>query len=177
MGFYNYGNVAKATTNEPGLMEIWVAPLSYLTTIQKPTASPSAAGDTQLISSAHVAADPGGFIKLLGTVKSKNSGKGSTAGDKGSKTQKWEIEVNVAGLNKEILEFIASGLNEDFILLAGNKCGSGEYLQFGTECKPAELMVESETGTQDSGFKGSKLKFTSIGVPCVYTAAVPEYSA
>lgn len=176
MAFYNYGNVAKATSNEPGLMEIWIAPLSYLTTIQKPTGSPSAAGDTQKITTAHVAATPGGFIKALGTVKSKSTGKGSTVGDKGSKTQKWEVEVHVAGNNAPLLEFIASGLNEDFILLAGNNCGTGDYLQFGSECKPAELSVDSETGTQDGGFKGHKLKFTSIGVPYVYTASVPEYA-
>jgi hypothetical protein len=157
-------------------MEIWIAPLKYLAVIQKPSAS-SVAGDTKIISAAHtVATDPqGGFIKCFGTIKDKSNAKGSTVGDRGSKVQKWELEVHVAGNNAPMLELIDGGLNEDFIILAGNSCGTGDYLQFGTECKPAELIVDSETGNQSSGFKGHKLKFTSIGTPCIYTAAVPEF--
>ena len=181
-GFYNYGNVAKSTgNNAPGSCEILIAPLSYFDTIATPDSSPTVAGDSVTISDSHTFnAGNYGFIKMLGNVKPKNTGKGSTVGELKSKTMTWEITVPVAGLNAELLEFIEGGLNTDFIILAANGCicsnGNPEYLQFGCEKVPCDLSADGDIGTIDGGFKGATLKFMSYGVPKIYTGSVTLYS-
>ena len=179
MAFYNYGAIPKATTNKPGMCTILVAPISYFSSIKTPTAH-AAAGDSKEISTTHTFATGKGFIKFNGYVRPKGTGKGSTVGDQGSRTMKWEVSAAVAGLNSELLEFIEGGINEDFIVLAKDGCACGidtsDYLQFGCENDPAQLMADGDIGTVEGGFKGATLKFESYGVPCVYSGSIQYIS-
>lgn len=179
MGLYNYGNIAKADSAKPGSCTILVAPLSYFSSIKTPTAHASA-GQSKTISQTHTFEASKGFIKFLGNIKQKNTGKGSTIGEQGSRSMKHEITVPVAGMNAALLEFIEGGLNEEFIVLVGDACAcdveGATYLQYGCENVPATLMAESDLGTIEGGFKGNTLKFEAFGVPNVYTGTVTLYS-
>lgn len=175
MAFYNYDAIPKADVNKPGMSKILVAPKSYFASIKVPTAH-AAAGDTKKITTTHTFQSGKGFIAFDGYVRQKGTGKGSTVGDIGSKTQKWEVTAMVAGMNAELLEFVEGGLNEDFIVLASDGCACGEdavtYLQFGCESNPATLAADGDLGTIEGGFKGNTLKFESFGVPNVYTGGI-----
>lgn len=180
-GFYNYGNVAKSTgNNNPGSCEIYLAPLSYLDTIQTADSTPSAAGDSVTISSTHTFQPNKGWIKLLGNIKTKNTAKGTTVGEQGSRNMTTEITVQVAGLNAELIEFAESGINQEFIALVADGCncdnGTPSYLQFGCEKIPCHFTSEFDTGTIDGGFKGFTFKFMAYGFPKVYTGGVTLYS-
>lgn len=178
MSFYNYGNISKAGTVKPGSCEILVAPLSYFSSIAVPTAH-TAAGESKTISDDHAFNVGKHFFKFLGNVKPKNTGKGSTVGEQGSQTMKWEVSVPVGGLSAPLLEFIDGGLNEDFIVLVADGCACGVdtdgYLQLGCEKVPCKLTVDGDLGTIDGGFKGATLKFEAYGVPNVYTGDVSTY--
>lgn len=181
MGLYNYGNIAKSTgNNAPGSCEIYIAPLTYLDSIATADSTPTAAGDSATIVGNHTFNANKGWIKFLGNVKQKNTGKGSTVGEIGSKTMTHEITVPVAGLNAELLEFIESGLNQDYIILVADGCvcdaGTPTYLQFGCEKVPCHFSAETDLGTIDGGFKGATLKFMSYGVPKIYEGTVTLYS-
>lgn len=175
MPFYNYDAIPKATTNKPGMCKILVAPKSYFSSIKVPTAH-TTAGESKEITSTHTFESGKGFIAFDGYVRQKGTGKGSTVGDIGSRTQKWEVTAMVAGMNSELLEFIEGGINEDFIVLASDGCMCGidtsEYLQFGCENIPATLSADGDLGTIEGGFKGNTLKFESFGVPNVYSGSV-----
>lgn len=179
MGLYNYGDIAKDTVNNtPGACKILFAPVSYFSSIKKPTAS-SVAGDTKKITQTHTFSASKGFIEALGNVKQKNTGKGSTIGDLGARNMKVEITAMVAGLNAELLELIESGANEPWIVLVSDGCcaqGNPRYLQHGCEDVPANLTAELDYGTIEGGFKGATLKFETYGVPNVYTGTVTLYS-
>lgn len=179
MGLYNYGNIAKSTgLNKPGACKLLIAPLSYLSSIKKPTAS-SSAGDTKTISQTHTFESGKGFIEALGNVRNKNTAKGSAIGELGSRSMKVEITAMVAGLNAPLLELLESGTNEDWIVLLEDGCcevGNPKYMQFGCEDVPANMTAEIDYGTIEGGFKGATLKFESYGVPNVYTGTVTLYS-
>lgn len=179
-GLYNYGNIAKETTVKPGSCKILIGIKSYFTSIAVPTAH-AAAGESKTISDDHTFTSGKGFIECLGYVRQKGAGKGSTVGELGSKTMKWEISVPVSGLSAPLLEFIEGGLNNDFIILAADGCLCGvdadTYLQFGCENIPAQLSVDGDLGTIEGGFKGATLKFESYGVPNVYTGEIDLYGA
>jgi hypothetical protein len=157
------------------MCKILVAPKSYFASIKAPTAH-STAGQSKEITTTHTFNSGKGFIAFDGYVRQKGTGKGSTVGDVGSKTMKYEISAPVAGMNSELLEFIEGGLNEDFIVLAADGCQCGidgqEYLQFGCENNPAILSADSDLGTIEGGFKGNTLKFEAFGVPNVYSGSV-----
>lgn len=175
MPFYNYDAIPKADVNKPGMCKILVAPKSYFASIKVPTAH-TTAGQSKKITTTHTFQSGKGFIAFDGYVRQKGTAKGSTVGDIGSKTQKWEVTIMVAGMNAELLEFTEGGLNEDFIIEAADGCQCAidgqEYLQFGCENNPATLSADGDLGTIEGGFKGMTLKFESFGVPNVYSGSV-----
>lgn len=174
-----YGHLNKPVVNpEPGYSDFFFIPIKELVTVRKPVAPFLVPGDTQTIKLAHVPAAGKGAYRIY-QVKDKHTGKGTTAGNKGSKTMANEANIFMPGFDAERLELVKALLNEDVLTWHRDaNCDLDLLIQMGNDCRPASIEWNYEIGTfeptGDKGFFGT-VKWT--GIPYVYAAVLPLFEA
>jgi hypothetical protein len=82
------------------------------------------------------------------------------SGDRGGKSLKTELDVQVSRFNERTLGFIKYGNNKRLMVIA--KLPDGKMVQLGSKMFPAEMTGEGGTGKNSSGVRATKLKFESM---------------
>ena len=155
--------------------KIFFCPIDTFLAIQKPTASPTALGDTKKIATAHTFTSPAGFFSLYAKDHSVKT-KSTSVGDDGVKQIEHEFEVIVTGDSAEHLEQFEAMLNDDLmILLKDQDCiNATDHVQYGDECLTPTLSIEFDSADTNTGVKYYKITGKIRGHKYFYTGTVTE---
>lgn len=171
-------NITKPTgTNASGLSNtLLIAPTSWLSTIAMPTATPTAPGDTIVITDDHeftVTSPLKGFVQVYTTPRSGEI-KYSATGPLDSKGVLGTYEAKSPGINTALWEMLSQ--QDEFLVLAQDiDCANTQYYQLGTSCS-GTLNGDWEFSTGKGAGEGEKttiVRFEFYGDrPLVYTGAI-----
>lgn len=147
---------------QSGIGEIvFLAPVSFFTSIKKPTPPFLFAGSSVMIFDTHTFAAGKNFLQIL-LAPQKNDFNAKTDGELGSYALTQELKCIIAGSYAEQHEFIKNTVNQPIIALVKDaNCGAGFMYQVGTECVPAYLTTDFTTGTTKDGIKGYSCTISS----------------
>ena len=142
--------------NTPGLRGfILTARESDFTTISKAPKTGTKAGDTAIITTAHVFKTGKGWTKQYITLDS-NQLKAAITGERDGRGLKVSFEGFHPGNKAEALEFFRVVKNLGLIMLVPD--ADGTYLQVGSEGLPVELAPDYDSGKLSSGRRGWTVK-------------------
>lgn len=172
----NYQSIARPTSKSlmgGSKQKIFLAPLSALTTLQKPDPEATNVADRYLIKTAHVAATGQGFIELYVTPDTAEA-MYETIGGRDRRSFLAKGEFYHPGESNEIIAFQNQAVNENWIILFPLP-GTSECIQIGSDEFQAEIKpVYSTTKNAGDGrgtlfsfecFMPYLLKYTASTIP------------
>lgn len=156
----------------------YFCPIADFTSIQKPTATPSALGDYVLISTDHTFTGTKGFFHYETKQRSVTI-KGTSVGDIGAKLMEYTGEVTILGDSASTQEQLERLLNSNVICLLkdANCLVDDVYAQLGDECTQPEFTVEFDGKTTNDGLKEYKVSFKVVASKYRYEGIVTSSTA
>lgn len=159
--------------NRPGLMKnVFVAPVTWFTTIQKPTDSGAMDGSSVVITTDHAFDVGKGFIKMYTTLDSAQT-IAETIGERDGRGHRVELTAFRPGMRAIDIEFGEKALSDEFIILVETL--EGNFYQLGSERLACECTAANgDTGTVSSGRKGYTFTFETFAPIRIYEGDITE---
>lgn len=161
-----------AKTN-PGINQyIYVAPVSYILTIQKPVSNPTTHAQMVTISTAHVMKTGQKFEKVY-CIRNKGEIEAKGVGGIKMRATESELKIFVPGTKAELKGWLENVKNRDLLILVPGR--DGEIHQLGTGDLPASLKEHNwKTGAKPGDDLGLEVTFSADGeMPWTYAATIP----
>lgn len=170
---YAVKNLLTPKNNSSGLAEVvLVAPKSWITTLEVPTAPFTNQGDEITIAGDHVFAASKGFAQFQ-CAPQKNQLDIKPKGDLGSNGQITEVSIFLPGSYAEAHEQVRNLMNTPLVVLVkDSNCADELYYQLGCDCMGAYLTGEFKSGTSKDGAKGYTCNITFDDGPYIYKGAI-----
>lgn len=151
------------------------AQTSAVTSMARPTSTPSVQGDKVKITTAHTFSAGEGFISLVCKKHSVTS-TSETTGDDGSKSLTHKAKFIILGDDASTLEGMQDMLNDDlFFLIKDQDClNTSAYTQFGDDCLSVDVTVAFDGKTTKEGLKEYTVEISVKGKKFFYSGAVSE---
>lgn len=161
------------TKTNPGINQyIYMAPVSDILTIQKPSNAPSNYAGLVTISTAHVMKTGKKFEKIY-CIRDKGMLESKGLGGLKMKASETDLKIFIPGTQAELKGFYEYIKNRDIIILAPGR--DGQIHQLGTEDLPCSLKeFNFKTGEKAGDDVGAEITFSASGeIAYTYSAAIP----
>lgn len=148
---------------------IYIGLYSKFTTIAVPSDTPSAEGDTLIITDDHIFGVDDGFVKMTG-FRDGAEVKTKSVGEEAFQTIESELELFNVGDHAPLKEKLLNYMNQKVVVLYRDPvCGSTRVQQLGNKCEGAIIsMLEGGSGNKKGGKKGFTIKFKAFHIPLDY---------
>lgn len=144
---------------------LFLAPVSYFTTLQKPEPPFLYPGASVTIFDDHIFLPNKNFLQFV-LAPDKNDFTAKTYGDLGSQQLDQTIKCILPGSYAEQHELVKNLLNEPIIALVKDaNCPANLYYQLGNSCNPAYFSADFTTGTTKDGMKGYSCTVNALATP------------
>jgi hypothetical protein len=164
---------ADGTKTNPGINQyIYMAPVSDILTVQKPSGSPTTYAASVTIATAHVMKTGKKFEKIY-CIRDKGMIESKGLGGLKMKASETELKIFIPGTEASLKGFYEYIKNRDVIILAPGR--DGQIHQVGTEDLPCSLKDFTwKTGEKAGDDVGAELTFSASGeIAYTYSAAIP----
>ena len=155
-GIYKNYRRQDALLRSSGYVKAWINALSDFVVLAEPDdlTTDSITGDNKIIANPHQWVDGRAAYSLFINQKTLEA-PGESTGEAGSQRLKWTLKCFLKGDGPIAQDLAESWMNEQVICFIQDECPNPEFIQFGCNCLPGEMVKNSfSSGTLTGGIKG-----------------------